>query len=68
MEREYASEDPWREALKQLQAAIDLLDSSDAPAHIAAHIDLAAHQLQDLIGSRSLTLGIVQIDRSAEPS
>lgn len=67
MEREYVSEDPWLEALKQLQSAIDLLDSSDAPAHIAAHIDLAAHQLQDLIGSRSPTADPVQIDRNAEP-
>lgn len=38
-------------ALKQLQIAIDLLDLADAPAHIAAHVDLATHQLVAAIES-----------------
>lgn len=35
------------EALQHLLSAIELLDASEAPANIAAHIDLAIHQLQD---------------------
>lgn len=38
------------QALEHLKAAIDLLDRAQAPAHIAAHVDLAAHQLRDKIG------------------
>lgn len=67
MERWHAIKEQWREALKQLQSAIDLLDRSDAPAHIAAHVDLAAHQLQDVIDSPSPAESPVQIDRNAEP-
>lgn len=37
-------------ALNQLQSAIDLLDQGGAPGHIAAHVDLARHQLADAIG------------------
>lgn len=37
-------------ALSHLRAAIDLLDDAAAPGHIAAHADLAAHQLEALIG------------------
>lgn len=33
-------------ALDHLRAAIALLDAADAPPHIAAHVDLALHQLQ----------------------
>ena len=33
------------DALDHLQAAIELLDEADAPGQIAAHIDLAFHQL-----------------------
>jgi len=32
-----------------LRAAIELLDLADAPAQIAAHVDLGACQLADLI-------------------
>jgi hypothetical protein len=34
------------EALEQLKSALRLLDGSEAPAEIGAHIDLAAHQLE----------------------
>lgn len=38
-------------ALDQLRSAIDLLDRGHAPSPIAAHVDLAIHQLADAIGS-----------------
>lgn len=37
------------EALEHLQAAMDLLDLSGAPGQIAAHVDLAVHQLREVI-------------------
>jgi hypothetical protein len=37
------------QALGHLQAAIDLLDRAGAPGQIAAHVDLARHQLSDAI-------------------
>lgn len=37
-------------ALNQLQSAIDLMDQGRAPGHIAAHVDLARHQLAEAIG------------------
>ena len=37
-------------ALNQLQSAIDLMDRGRAPGHIAAHVDLARHQLAETIG------------------
>ena len=37
-------------ALHHLQAAIELLDQAEAPGQIAAHIDLAVHQLADTLG------------------
>jgi hypothetical protein len=43
--------DALTRALSQLRSALDLLDSSKAPAHIGAHVDLAIHQLQDAIES-----------------
>jgi hypothetical protein len=36
-------------ALNHLEAAIVLLDSAEAPAQIAAHVDLALHQLRAAI-------------------
>jgi hypothetical protein len=34
------------DAFNHLQSAIDLLDQAAAPGNIAAHVDLALHQLQ----------------------
>lgn len=39
-----------RSALQHLQAAIELLDQADAPGQIAAHADLAVHQLANALG------------------
>ena len=55
------------EALQHLQVSIDLLDAVSAPAHIGAHIDLAIHQLQDVIESDVAGARLAQIDRNAEP-
>jgi hypothetical protein len=43
----------YSEALHQLQTAIDMLDRANAPGHIAAHVDLAMHQLQEVIDRES---------------
>jgi hypothetical protein len=37
------------DAANHLQAAMDLLDGAGAPGHIAAHVDLALHQLGELL-------------------
>jgi hypothetical protein len=37
-------------ALDHLQQAIDLLDQAEAPGQIAAHADLAVHQLAEALG------------------
>lgn len=37
-------------ALDHLQQAIELLDQAEAPGQIAAHADLAVHQLADALG------------------
>jgi hypothetical protein len=42
-------------ALEHLRSAIQLLDVSAAPKQIAAHIDLSACQLADLIGTAGST-------------
>lgn len=48
------------DALKQLESAMELLDSAGAPAQIAAHVDLAAWQLRDVIGTEPQIARIVQ--------
>ncbi len=37
------------DAANHLQSALDLLDGAEAPAHIGARVDLAAHQLREAI-------------------
>lgn len=37
------------DALNHLRSALELLDHAQAPPHIAAHVDLAVHQLTDFI-------------------
>lgn len=36
-------------AAVQLRAALELLDRVDAPPHIAAQVDLALHQLEQIV-------------------
>lgn len=53
--------------LEQLHSSIKLLDGANAPGHIAAHIDLAMHQLQDVIEGEFAGVRMVQIERNAAP-
>ena len=55
------------QALDLLTYAIELLDQSDAPPHIAAHVDLAVHQLRDAIGDDTLEQRATQMATNAEP-
>lgn len=57
----------WDIALEQLQFAIEILDRSNAPAHIAAHVDLAIHQLRDVLGKRSSSAQLDQVVTKADP-
>jgi len=41
-------------ALEKIQTAIQKLDQVEAPAHIAAHLELAAHKLREAIATRSI--------------
>lgn len=55
-------------ALDQLQRAINLMDQGHAPAHIAAHVDLAIHQLAGAIGIDSVaTSGASDTNESGTP-
>ena len=51
------------QAFDHLQAAIELLDRAAAPGQIAAHVDLAVHQLFDEL---SLLGGSAVSERGAE--
>lgn len=51
-----------RIALAHLRSAIDILDATGAPAHLAAHVDLARHQLEEAVRER------VEVDNRADPS
>lgn len=51
-------------ALEHLRIAIEQLDQACAPAHIAAHVDLALNQLQIFIGAADGRQD--QIDTNAE--
>jgi hypothetical protein len=57
----------YDQVLHQLQSAIEILDGLDAPGHIAAHVDLAIHQLQDVIDSEAAGGRLDQIERKAAP-
>lgn len=42
------------EAAEHLRSAIELLDRASAPGHIAANVDLARNQLEDLIPAHAI--------------
>ena len=67
MERERTAVPHWTAALEHLQFAIRLLDESSAPAQIAAHVDLAVHQLQEAINARPPNYLSGHMDTNAEP-
>jgi hypothetical protein len=51
----------------RLRSALELLDRAEAPPHIAAQIDLALHQLEQLLDAPVAgTMGL-QIERKADP-
>ena len=39
------------DVLNYLSSALDLLDASDAPGDIAAHVDFARHKLEDFLSA-----------------
>jgi hypothetical protein len=43
----------WRQALNHMQSALILLDESDAPEDVAAHLDLALCRLEVAMGRSS---------------
>lgn len=57
----------WAVALQKLKSAIEILDRWNAPTHIAAHVDLAVHQLQDTLDERAANAGPDQILTNAVP-
>lgn len=42
------------DAARYLQAAIEKLDDAGAPGQIAAHLDLALHQLTDVLSDANI--------------
>jgi hypothetical protein len=60
-------EQPYLQVLRQLQLAIEILDRLNAPGQIAAYIDLAMHQLQDMIDVELAGAQLDQIERNAVP-
>lgn len=56
------------EALRQLRSALELLDSTDAPAHIGAHVDLAINELYTFMAGVSGGVAFTPVDRNAEPN
>ena len=45
-----SSDDPRVQAMHFLTLALELLDKSDAPADIGAHIDVAVGRLSEVLG------------------
>ena len=45
-----ASDDPRVRAMHFLTSALELLDKSDAPADIGAHVDVAVARLSEVLG------------------
>lgn len=52
-------------ALAHLQAALDLLDCTAAPAEIGAHVDLAVHQLGSLMSSWAVDVAVTNVGEAA---
>lgn len=49
------SDDPRVQAMHFLTVALELLDKSDAPADIGAHVDVAIGRLSDVLGQSEET-------------
>lgn len=66
VEREAVNQQQWTIALQRLKSAMEVLDRAQAPAQIAAHVDLAIHQLQDAIDTAAGDAQCTEIDMNAE--
>ena len=51
-----------KDALRHLQAGLDLLDRVGAPGQIGAHVDLAIHQLRDAVSNSSGPLAVMDVE------
>lgn len=56
-----------REALNLLVCAIELLDQAGAPGHIAAYVDLAAHEVKNLSEPVQWQASVTDIETNADP-
>lgn len=54
-------------ALEHLSTALRLLDEIGAPAQIGAHVDLAVHQLEELLATEGSPIQHQAIETKAEP-
>ena len=54
-------------ALEHLSTALRLLDQIGAPAQIGAHVDLAVHQLEELVATEGSPIHDQAIETNAEP-
>lgn len=61
------NDESLREALDHLVCAIELLDQAGAPAHIAAHVDLAAHEVKNLGEPGPWQASVTDIETNADP-
>jgi len=66
VDKSAAGDELLGQALDQLQLALTLLDEAQAPGQIAAHVDLAIHQLRDAIEARGRSQEPAQIAKKAE--
>ena len=66
VDKSAAGDELLGQALDQLKLALNLLDGAQAPGQIAAHVDLAIHQLRDAIEGRSTSQEPAQIAKKAE--
>jgi hypothetical protein len=57
----------YTDALQRLESAVDILDRANAPGHIAAHIDLAMHQLKSVIDAEIASTRTPESAKKAAP-
>jgi hypothetical protein len=61
-----SAEGNLEQALSYVQSALEILDSSQAPADIGAHLDLAMCRLQEFLGHE--TSGATPLAERSAPS
>lgn len=55
----------WEHALSSMRSALTILDESEAPMDIGAHLDLAIVRLEEAITVRDEKLAALGMDRTA---